>query len=345
MYVLYLYKQENLQMERPGFTIHNLLSDPAFIRWVKNPYSENGKIWEDWGMASTSNKACLEEAKRIVLELAYDNDEPFEEEMVELWKRIQYSNSISDQRRLKRPHFFQEKVHWQYLAAAASFVVICFISWFFILNRPSKEQHTAYGKTQRLVLPDRSVVILNGNSTIRYSDSWKGKDREVWLEGEAFFVVQHKRNFQKFVVHTPDLDVQVTGTKFNVNTYHQRTRVVLNSGKVKLLLDKMTIEMEPGDLVDFSSTTKRIEKKLVNAPRYSSWIKDKFVFEDTPLAEIARILQDNYGYQVTFKDSSLSKLTFTGTLDSKNTDLLFLILEKSFGLDIRKNGKHITINN
>ncbi len=331
-------------MNPEEYTVEELVLNQNFIRWVKYPQTEDGSHWITWAASNTANEATIREASLIVLKLADDNDDPFEEELTELWNRINFTNAINEGKPSGKNKIFVRLLSLKYHAAAVIAFFIISILLIFLLKASREEFHTAYGNSRRVVLPDSSVVVMNGNSTIKYAASWKDKEREVWFEGEGFFSVSHKSDSRKFIVHTPDLDVQVMGTKFNVNTYRQRTRVVLNSGKVKLHMENMFMEMDPGDLVDFSATTKKIIKKIVSPPKYSAWTNRKFVFEDTSLEEIARLLEDNYGYKVSFSDSSLGRLTFTGTFDSENTDLLLTMIEKSFGLTVQKNGKQVMIN-
>ena len=58
----------------------------------------------------------------------------------------------------------------------------------------TKEQlklNTNYGQIAKHKLPDGSEVMLNANSKLCMNKSWEGKgDREVWIEGEAYFHVK-----------------------------------------------------------------------------------------------------------------------------------------------------------
>ena len=85
---------------------------------------------------------------------------------------------------------------------------------------------TPYGQTRALTLPDGSQVTLNGHSTLRYPAAWRpDQPREVWLDGEGFFAVQHKANNQRFIVHTAaGLQVEVLGTRFVVARRRDQTR-------------------------------------------------------------------------------------------------------------------------
>jgi ferric-dicitrate binding protein FerR (iron transport regulator) len=54
-----------------------------------------------------------------------------------------------------------------------------------LVRQPRVYFTTGFGQTRQLVLPDRSVVTLNGNSTLSYRPAWPGdRPREVWLEGK-----------------------------------------------------------------------------------------------------------------------------------------------------------------
>jgi ferric-dicitrate binding protein FerR (iron transport regulator) len=138
---------------------------------------------------------------------------------------------------------------------------------------------TADGEKRRILLPDGSRVFLNENSRLAYSGNWnKQKTRIVRLRGEAYFKVEEK-TYQsrkvKFRVSTRNLDVEVTGTAFDVNAGDQKTRVYLNSGKVQLRIrgQSRNIGMNPGDLVEFNPGTGSLNSRRTNNPGLISWLK------------------------------------------------------------------------
>src|SRR5579872_616700 len=118
------------------------------------------------------------------------------------------------------------------LVVAASLTAIAFGIWW-IGARTGHLQYseirTGYGEIKSVLLPDSSVVTLNANSTMRIPEQWtEASGRQVWLEGEAYFQVQKKpATAEKFVVHTKEVDVEVLGTKFNVNARRERAVVSL----------------------------------------------------------------------------------------------------------------------
>src|SRR5690625_3679105 len=96
-----------------------------------------------------------------------------------------------------------------------------------------KTYHADYGDTRTVHLADGSVVNLNANSTLRVSRWMKWRSvREVWVTGEAYFSVKSTSDQRYFLVHTPQLNVEVLGTKFNIKDRYKSAKVVLQEGKV-----------------------------------------------------------------------------------------------------------------
>ena len=233
------------------------------------------------------------------------------------------------------------------LAAASLLLVVAGI-WY-MATRPGTPlmamEKTSYGEVKTILLPDSSVVTLNGNSSLRMLQQWgPGDNREVWLDGEAYFQVQKQHAARTgFVVHTSQVDVEVLGTRFNVNTRRQQSIVSLEEGKVRLsvhgevsLVNKdSAIVMRPGQtvVVDASSSPKVNEDRNVTA--HSGWTKNEFHFDNTSLAEIARLMEDTYGYKMTVSDTSLWKLSISGDLRASNIQELIKVLEVTLKTTMR----------
>ena len=125
---------------------------------------------------------------------------------------------------------------WYKLAAVAAVAGIVSTLYFWPSSKPWKEYHTVYGETNTFTLPDGSSVVLNANSTLTLYSDWNSEpSREIWLDGEAFFSVVHKTDNQLFKVKTKEgVTVEVLGTTFNVYNRTNETKVVLNSGQIRL---------------------------------------------------------------------------------------------------------------
>jgi transmembrane sensor len=94
---------------------------------------------------------------------------------------------------------------------------------------------TPKGRQYHVILPDGTEVWLNAASSIKYPVAFKGRDRRVTISGEVYFEVASK-SWQPFVVETDQMKLEVLGTSFNVNTYHDEKtiRTTLLTGAVKV---------------------------------------------------------------------------------------------------------------
>jgi ferric-dicitrate binding protein FerR (iron transport regulator) len=209
---------------------------------------------------------------------------------------------------------------------------------------------TEYGEVRTLTLPDQTVVYLNANSELSYSNTYATDPvREVWLDGEAYFKVTKQLRARtqqpgadpvKLIVHTPQIDVEVTGTAFNVNNRHGVTQVVLDEGKVHLknpASQERLLAMRPGDAVQVNQQQRYLLRQVSRPDTYSSWKENELYFDDKTLGEIQQVLADNYGVRLTFNDPALRALRFTGSTPANNLSVLFTALENSFSLTITRN--------
>lgn len=237
---------------------------------------------------------------------------------------------------------FSRRAWFLKVAAAIAFLVM--MIWFLL---PDERQsfYAGYGKHVRLVLPDSSSVILNGNSVIRYDPEWRDdKPREVWIEGEAFFDVTHTENDQKFIVHTKaGIDVEVLGTRFNVKIRRGEAQVMLEAGKVRLdvsgIFSSETVMLKPGELGSLAGD--ELIVGVVNPFHYSAWKEDLLYFNETPLKEVANILEDTYGMEVVFEDEKLEARKLSGQINARDAKDILLAIAEVFNIGVKEKGRKV----
>lgn len=243
---------------------------------------------------------------------------------------------------------------WQRMAAVwVGILLIGFASLlYFSAQNNTTTVQTAFGEVQTISLPDGSEVSLNANSTLSYATDWEENPvRQVWLDGEAYFSVVHTQDDRKFEVHTSQMNVEVLGTEFNVNNRHGDTEVVLHSGKVKLAVKKEDtseeVFMEPGELVTFSENTQSLSRQIVNPENYSTWRNQELLLDNTTLAEIARALEDYYGFEVVISDNELKdiRLTATAKLSLKDTEVILSAISEIYGIEVEQKDNKIIFSN
>ncbi|MDN5213173.1 FecR domain-containing protein [Fulvivirgaceae bacterium BMA12] len=344
-------------MEYSKFEVEDFIMDPFFQKWVLESDEMADTFWKAWLLDHPEKKAQVEEAIGVIKTLKFKNNKLSKEDFQDLWKDI-IADRRTGQYRLSKPRI-PVKLVWSGVAAA--FLVLCLAAGYLFFGNPifSHDQvawQTGFGEKKEIILPDSSVVILNANSKLQYPGAWDDdQERTVQLNGEAFFSIIHKKNNQKFVVHSGDLNIEVLGTAFNVNNRRGSNKVILNKGSVRLDLSAMDWQewthqsnesyllMEPGEMVVVDRDEKEISKKIVNPEKYTSWTEGVLIFDKTPLEEVIRMIEDNYGYAVYTGNLNVRELDFTGELYSTELDLILEYLSETFDLKVKKENKKIML--
>ncbi len=236
------------------------------------------------------------------------------------------------------------RMHWRWMVAAAVLVLVGTALIVYRLLPVRQEQLAAgYGQLLSKELPDGSEVRMNANSRLHFFPNWKdGIDREVWIDGEAFFHVRKTPMKSRFIVHTEQFDIVVTGTKFNVVNRNGRDNVLLQEGSV--LVHPKTgedLKMVPGDFVEWDGT--RLKKAVVRLDSLTAWQEHELVFDKTPLRKIAAIIEEQYGVKVVLQDPSIGDSTITAILQTNDLNVLLQALETTSDFDVLRDGGTITI--
>ena len=126
---------------------------------------------------------------------------------------------------------------------------------------------TADGEMITLTLADGTEVKLNSNSKITYPHCFKGAERMVHLEGEAFFKVRHDSK-RPFVVDAGGVLTKDLGTSFNIKAYQgSDCKVTLVEGKVEVLAKNSQhkpVTLNPGQQYSLSAK-ETVSRQIINA--------------------------------------------------------------------------------
>ncbi|MBL1407360.1 FecR family protein [Sphingobacterium faecale] len=196
----------------------------------------------------------------------------------------------------------------------------------------------------QITLADGTRVWLNSSSTLKYPNGFAAQNREVYLDGEAYFEVAHNPN-KPFVVHVDQMKVKVLGTKFNINSYNKKAiKTSLVSGKVSVRIEEKERILYPENQAQVDILTGRISIMPTNTEKITGWTKGKFIFDDEPLSNIMSTLSRWYGIKVHFGSEEAQKTTFTGTFYKKdNLEKIMQLLTHTQEIKYRKEGQEIYI--
>jgi ferric-dicitrate binding protein FerR (iron transport regulator) len=194
-------------------------------------------------------------------------------------------------------------------------------------------------------LPDGSTVDLNAGSKVRYRTTRSGA-RMVNLEGEAWFNVIHRKN-QPFIINTGDGVINVTGTEFAVRNVPEtdRIEVYVESGNVQFYRTRKKdriLNLEAGQMGVLEKNQLREEKNI--NPNQISWKTRKLRFRDTPLGDVAGVLNRTYNQDILFTSKALEDCLFTGTFDQQPMDSVVRVIQVAFGLKVDREGKSYVLS-
>ena len=162
----------------------------------------------------------------------------------------------------------------------------------------------APGEFTSHTLPDGSEVHLNAATSIKYAPYWWSVNREVKLQGEAYFVVAKG---EKFTVASTMGSTEVLGTEFNVYARGDDFQVYCQEGRVRvtsqMVIEKTTNEviLTPGEVAEIELNRLYKTKADTNegdGPSQDailSWRTGTFMFQNTPLKKVFEELARHYG--------------------------------------------------
>jgi len=350
-----------------SYTLEELLENQSFRRWAKGRANEEEKVyWDDWVMNRKENRKTARTALATLSGFSLDSltssdarqawgrfHERLDQECGTINKRIRgdESSRISGRK-------------WIYRVAAGILVILStgltiYFGYPTLQNQAQmasypveQEINTDYGERKNIKMTDGSVIILNANSALVYSnDPLHPTNIEVYLQGEAFFSVTHRESPDEypFRVHTEDGTVRVLGTEFAVSTRDDKTRVVLEEGSVEVNPADRTGDnpgravLEPSQMAEFDSQSETLIIKPVNAKVYTSWKTRKLVFDRTPLAEVLKRIEYTFGVDVKVKNSSLYEQTLSGTIENTEMSVILPTLSKVISAPVKVQGTTVYV--
>lgn len=190
--------------------------------------------------------------------------------------------------------------------------------------------HVPAGQRVNLILADSTEVWLNANTTFSYPISFGSEEREVRLDGEAYFEVFNDKA-KPFIVKTEQGDVRVTGTKFNVSAY-----VGLKNFETSLFEGGVDLYKEEKKLLSLRPNQKAILKDnvmqllAIDGDEAYLWRNGLIGFKNKKLADIFPVFEKSFNVKINVLNQSLTQTTYTGKFrQSEGVDYALRILQRS----------------
>ena len=194
-------------MLNTGMQPEDLLHNDDFVRWVIAPDAQSDKYWNAWIQQDPLHKTTAEEAKKIVLSVYQNERKAAQQQPTDLTRQAwQEINRQLAQEEVEMPRR-KKMAGWIKYASAAAILAIAVITYFRISDpsrkpavvqdtpdlvvrsiSPAEIQFSNNSRQSKVIhLADGSRVTLSTNSSLHYARLFDGGNREVYLEGEAFF--------------------------------------------------------------------------------------------------------------------------------------------------------------
>ena len=325
------------------YSVEDFVNDDKFIEWVKFSDAQTNAFWSDFIIVFPGQQETVYQAYQIVMQLSeasrpstrYNDSD-------EIWSGVE--SAISRDEQQVKPLFQGTWFPWM---AAASVTLLIGLFWWNntqVMKPDAASVYTALveeakipleevintsGKPLGVALPDSSMVFLQANSRLSYAKDFKGKERQVFLSGAAFFNVV-KNPEKPFIVYANELVTKVLGTSFSVNAFEKAGNVIVSvrTGKVSVFEKKYMNNQDPAkkgvilipnQQVAFSRKKETLSRTLVAQPRIIVSQEEllQFNFTNAPVAGIFEAMGKAYGVDILFDEELLSGCRLTTSLSDE----------------------------
>lgn len=247
---------------------------------------------------------------------------------------------------------------WTRYAAAAAIVIAAGagVLWRAGVGRPAapatgpvamREYVTPRGQRADFRLTDGTHVLLSVDSRLRVSADYGARDRQVYLEGEAYFEVEHHPAV-RFLVHTAHAVTEDLGTRFDVRAYRNDAamQVVVAEGRVAVRAGGAAHRSEAllgaGQVARATAVGEIVKQTRADVDQYLAWTQGRLVFNDTPLADALPDLSRWFDLEFRLGDRSLAGRQVTAAFQPQPTDQMLAVLALALDARWERHGRVVT---
>ncbi len=267
------------------------------------------------------------------------------------------------------------------ISAAAAVIIAVFSGYLYFGNIFSEKSKTIttfneiivpLGSKSHIILADSTEVWLNAGSKLRYPENIQAAEREVYLEGEAFFDVA-KAGERQFIVKTAGLNIKVFGTRFNVKSYPDENHIQTTLVEGAISIETETgnrrmkpVYLRPNQTATYYKSSSVIEKSIDEVPKgtpvkeiskiskvvidpkintepITSWKDKEWVFDGEELDELAVKLERRYNVNITFENKNLVSYRFTGKIKDETFEQVLKVIQLSAPILFTVDGNNVIL--
>lgn len=306
--------------------------------------SDDQQRLQDWVASNDDNRKLYDEYMKVWKEMDKVTGRT-SREIDKEWTRLQQAIHEETDATIEKTR--KTSMLWRIAASIVIFVTVgAAIIYVWNLNR--YQEIISDAAVEQVELPEGSKVSLNVDTKLAYSKKFQSDTRQVELEGEAFFEVVQD-TIRPFIIKTGDIQIEVLGTSFNVKAYphEDQVEVTVERGKVAVYRIKNkndVVILVKGEKAVFDKSSRELEALANENINYQSWKTKKIIFEDTPMSEVVRIINEIYQSDLRLLTTDLKDCPVTTTFDNQSLETILNVLSSTLNLTITKEGGAIIIS-
>ena len=234
------------------------------------------------------------------------------------------------------------------------------------------------GSRSLITLADGTTVWLNADTRLRYPVDYGTTNRNVYLDGEAYFKVVRNRKLP-FRVYTSDITVTALGTAFNVKAYRDEgiIETTLEEGSIRIdpmkkgkdegtgkpvflkprqnaVFQKQEGNMavsdqaQPGEKAKVTPDEKLKSLEVIvntvpDTRLFTSWKDPRWIFKNEKLGSLVPKLERRYDVNIVFVDKTLENYAFNGILLEESLEQVLAAIRLTAPIRYEINAKEVRL--
>ncbi len=216
----------------------------------------------------------------------------------------------------------------------------------------SREISNESNEMKKVTLEDGSEITLQPHGRISIPEHFANSERIVTLQGEAFFNIK-RDTLRPFYVYSGEVVTKVLGTSFNIKACDRDKKIIVavKTGKVSVFTNPKIAQgapeviLTPNQKAVYDGNNVAVRKELVEKPEIilAQPTIFKMKYDETPVSEIFRVLEENYGVEIEFDEEQLSNCTLTTSMTKEGLFERIEVICKAIGATYKMDNAVIKI--
>lgn len=313
--------------------------DTLLIKYLlEEATDEEQNLVEHWLAESESNQqyfaqinAIWENSKMVAFHSTIDENDAWKR----FEERVKKQEAEKGKAKIVSIQNPRNAFSFKKIAVAASVLMAVSILTYFLVFKIDSGVFTTGNSVLVKKLPDQTIVTLNKNSSIALGKSFNKTNRELSLEGEAFFNVTPDSQ-KPFIIKSRNVEVVVVGTSFNVKNIEAGTEIIVESGIVEVRYEGSKIRLLPQQKILVKPGDKKLIANRNEGELYNYYRTQSFICTHTPLPDLVEVLNNAYDVNIKIANPAAYQMRITTRFEKQNINTILNVVATTLNLKVIK---------